>query len=44
MGVYIAKRVELSLARLKMNRVAISLYEAVKTTGEVKPACIIHNK
>ena len=36
LGVYIAKRVELSLARLKMNRVAISLYDVVKTSGEVK--------
>lgn len=36
LGVYIAKRVELSLARLKMNRVAISLYEAVKSTGELR--------
>lgn len=36
LGVYIAKRVELSLARLKMNRVAISLYDVVKSTGEMK--------
>lgn len=36
LAAYIAKRVELSFARLRMNRVAISLYEAAKTTGEVK--------
>lgn len=36
LGVYISKRVELSLARLKMNRVAISLYDVVKSTGEMK--------
>ena len=33
---YIAKRVELTLAELKMNRVSISLYDVVKSTGEVK--------
>ena len=33
---YISKRVELNFSRLKMNRVAISLYDVVKTTGEVK--------
>ena len=33
---YISKRVELNFAKLKMNRVAISLYDVVKTTGEVK--------
>ena len=33
---YISKRVEISFSRLKMNRVAISLYDVVKTTGEVK--------
>ena len=33
---YITKRVELNFSRLKMNRVAISLYDVVKTTGEVK--------
>ena len=33
---YIAKRVELTLAELKMNRVSISLYDIVKSTGEVK--------
>ena len=35
---YIAKRVELRLSRLQMNRVAISLYSVMKTTGEVKEA------
>lgn len=33
---YISKRVELTFSRLRMNRVAISLYDVVKTTGEVK--------
>lgn len=33
---YIAKRVEMSFSRLNMNRVAISLYDVVKSTGEVK--------
>ena len=33
---YIAKRVELTLAELKMNRVSISHYDVVKSTGEVK--------
>lgn len=33
---YISKRVEISFSRLKMNRVAISLYDVVKSTGEVK--------
>lgn len=33
---YIAKRVEISLSRLQMNRVAISLYEVAKTTGEIR--------
>ena len=33
---YIAKRVELTLAELQMNRVSISLYDVVKSTGEVK--------
>ena len=33
---YISKRVELTLAELKMNRVSISLYDVVKSTGEVK--------
>lgn len=36
LGVYIAKRVELSLAQLKMNRVDISLYDVVKSTGELR--------
>jgi len=36
LAIYISKRVELSLARLRMNRVAISLYEVTKTTGELK--------
>ncbi len=34
--IYIAKRVELTLAELKMNRVSMSLYDVVKSTGEVK--------
>ena len=33
---YVAKRVELTLAELRMNRVSISLYDVVKSTGEVK--------
>lgn len=33
---YISKRAELTFSKLKMNRVAISLYDVVKTTGEVK--------
>ncbi|MCI8538254.1 MAG: AAA family ATPase [Oscillospiraceae bacterium] len=33
---YISKRVELNFSRLRMNRVAISLYDVVKSTGEVK--------
>lgn len=36
LAAYIAKRVELSLSMLQMNRVAISLYEVAKTTGEVR--------
>ena len=32
---YVAKRSELLFASLKMNRVEISLYDVVKTTGEV---------
>lgn len=36
LAAYIAKRVELSFARLRMNRVSISLYEVAKTTSEVK--------
>lgn len=38
LGFYISKRVEINFSRLKMNRVAISLYDVVKTTGEVKDA------
>lgn len=33
---FISKRVEMNFSKLKMNRVAISLYDVVKTTGEVK--------
>ncbi len=33
---YIARRVELRLSKLQMNRVSISLYSVMKTTGEVK--------
>lgn len=33
---YISKRAELTFSKLKMNRVAISLYDVVKTTGEAK--------
>lgn len=33
---YIAKRVAISFSRLQMNRVSICLYEAVKSTGEVR--------
>ena len=33
-----SKRAELLLSNLKMNRVDISLYDVVKTTGEVKDA------
>lgn len=33
---YISKRAELTFAQLKMNRVEISLYDVVKSTGEVK--------
>ena len=38
---YISKRVELNFAKLKMNRVAISLYDVVKTTGEVKDVLLL---
>ncbi len=34
--VYLSKRAELTFAPLKMNRVEISLYDVVKTTGELK--------
>ena len=33
---YISKRAELTFSQLKMNRVEISLYDVVKTTGELK--------
>lgn len=33
---YVAKRAEMLFSALKMNRVEISLYDVVKTTGEVK--------
>ena len=33
---YISKRAELTFSQLKMNRVDISLYDVVKSTGEVK--------
>ena len=33
---YVAKRTELLFSSLRMNRVEISLYDVVKTTGEVK--------
>lgn len=33
---YISKRAELTFSQLKMNRVEISLYDMVKSTGEVK--------
>ena len=36
LAAYIVKRVEISLSRLQMNRVAISLYEVAKTTGEIR--------
>ena len=35
-ALYVAKRTELLAAKLHMNRVEISLYDVVKTTGEVK--------
>lgn len=35
---YVSKRAELLFSALKMNRVEISLYDVVKTTGEVKDA------
>lgn len=35
---YVSKRVELTFSELKMNKVAISLYDVVKSTGEVKDA------
>ncbi len=36
MALYLSKRAELTFSALRMNRVAISLYDVVKTTGEVK--------
>jgi len=36
MALYLAKRAELTFSALRLNRVAISLYDVVKTTGEVK--------
>ena len=33
---YISKRAELTFSQLKMNRVEISLYDVVKSTGEAK--------
>ena len=33
---YLSKRAELTFSALRLNRVAISLYDVVKTTGEVK--------
>lgn len=35
-NIFIAKRAELTLKPLKMNRAAISLFSLVKTTGELK--------
>ena len=35
-ALYISKRAELTFSQLKMNLVQISLYDVVKTTGEVK--------
>ena len=35
---YVSKRMEMLFSALKMNRVEISLYDVVKTTGEVKDA------
>lgn len=35
---YISKRAELTFSALRMNRVEISLYDVVKSTGEVKDA------
>lgn len=37
-ALYVSKRAEMTFSKLKMNRVAISLYDVVKTTGEVKDA------
>lgn len=35
---YVSKRAELTFSQLKMNRVEISLYDVVKSTGEIKDA------
>ena len=35
-ALYISKRAEMTFSKLQMNRVQISLYDVVKTTGEVK--------
>ena len=37
-ALYVSKRAELTFSQLKMNRVEISLYDVVKTTGEVRDA------
>lgn len=37
-ALYVSKRAELTFSKLKMNRVAFSLYDVVKTTGEMKDA------
>ena len=37
-ALYVSKRAELLFSRLKLNRVQISLFDVVKTTGEVKDA------
>lgn len=37
-ALYVSHRAELTFSKLKMNRVAISLYDVVKTTGEAKDA------
>ena len=33
---YISKRAEITFSKLKINRVSISLYDVVKSTGEIK--------
>ena len=35
---YVSKRAEMTFSKLKMNKVAFSLYDVVKSTGEVKDA------
>ncbi len=37
-ALYVSKRAELLFSKLKMNRVQISLFDVVKTTGEIKDA------